>query len=505
MALEFNLTRAEFLDIAAVGQVIPVSLKIFGGNETPVGIYEKFSKTRKNTFLLESAEAGVWSRYSFIGISSRATITQTASKVQIDHPELCLPSGTTTGTSSLDIVEQIHESWKAALSQSLPPLASGLVGLFAWDTIQQIEQLPTPNQPAYKHPLLQLQLVQDIAVLDHKENAVLLISNVYCSADADFAASYDEAVTRLEQLFSELSSPSQPSYSSETNTENSEMVSNTTEAAFLEAVSRAKEYVRIGDVFQVVISQRFETAAKASALDIYRVLRSINPSPYMYLLNLEDEDGEYSIVGSSPEALVKIQNGSAVMHPIAGSRPRGSTAKEDLELEESLLSDAKEKAEHLMLVDLARNDLLKVCEPDSIVVTEFMKVHRFSHVMHLVSSVEGHLQPDASAIEVLKATFPAGTLSGAPKPRALEIIAELEPDDRGIFGGVVGYLDFAGNTDLAIAIRSAFIRDGKAYVQAGAGIVLDSDPISEYQETVNKASAVLRAIEQANRSFGKQA
>ncbi|MEN9954553.1 MAG: hypothetical protein RLZZ41_217, partial [Actinomycetota bacterium] len=235
-----------------------------------------------------------------------------------------------------------------------------------------------------------------------------------------------------------------------------------------------------------------------TSLDVYRSLRALNPSPYMYLLNFEDSDGLFSIVGSSPEALVKVTKSRAVLHPIAGSRPRGDSAEEDAKLAESLLSDKKEQAEHLMLVDLARNDLLKVCKPDSVSVTEFMAVERYSHIMHLVSTVEGDVIEGASAVDVVKATFPAGTLSGAPKPKALEIIHELEPINRGLFGGVVGYFDFSGNADLAIAIRTVVLRDGKAHVQAGAGIVLDSVAESENEETISKASAPLRAVAMAN-------
>jgi anthranilate synthase component 1 len=263
-------------------------------------------------------------------------------------------------------------------------------------------------------------------------------------------------------------------------------------------VNQAKHFVKIGDVFQVVLSQRFDVATEASALDIYRVLRALNPSPYMYLVNMEDEAGSYAVVGSSPEALVKVNNGHAVMHPIAGSRPRGGDSEQDQLLEASLLADAKERAEHLMLVDLARNDLLKVCEPTSVAVTEFMQVHKFSHIQHLVSTVEGDIRADQSVVDVFRATFPAGTLSGAPKPRALEIIDSLESENRGLFGGVVGYFDFAGNADLAIAIRTVFLRNQVAHVQAGAGIVLDSDPKMEYEETKSKASAPLKAIQLAS-------
>jgi len=267
---------------------------------------------------------------------------------------------------------------------------------------------------------------------------------------------------------------------------------------FLDSVERAKEHVKKGDVFQVVLSQRFDQQLHASPLDCYRVLRLINPSPYMYLLNLKDDAGEFSVVGSSPEALVTVSDSAVTMHPIAGSRPRGKTTDEDNALAEGLIEDAKETAEHLMLVDLARNDLLKVCTPASVEVSEFMQIRRFSHIMHLVSTVEGRMTAQSSAVDVFRATFPAGTLSGAPKPKALEIIERLEPTSRGIFGGVVGYFDFAGNADLAIAIRTAFVRDSIAHVQAGAGIVLDSDPNSEFEETVNKARATLAAVSAAN-------
>jgi anthranilate synthase component 1 len=268
---------------------------------------------------------------------------------------------------------------------------------------------------------------------------------------------------------------------------------------FLDAVVTSKEYIRDGDIFQVVISQRFEVDTQAHAIDVYRILRSLNPSPYMYLLSLETPDGEpYHIVGSSPEALVKVQDGRVFTHPIAGSKPRGATPEEDSELEAELSGDEKERAEHLMLVDLARNDLLKVCTPGTVEVTEFMRVERFSHIMHLVSSVEGDLSPGTSSLDVFRATFPAGTLSGAPKPRALEIIDELEPAQRGVYGGVVGYFGFSGDVDLAIAIRTATILGGTAYVQAGGGLVADSDPASEFLESQNKAAAPLRAVAVAN-------
>src|SRR5690606_7072828 len=268
---------------------------------------------------------------------------------------------------------------------------------------------------------------------------------------------------------------------------------------YLAAVERSREYIRDGDVFQVVISQRFDHDVTAAPIDVYRVLRTLNPSPYMYLLALESPTGTpYKIVGSSPEALVKVQDGRVFTHPIAGSRPRGATPERDVELADELLADPKEQSEHLMLVDLARNDLSKVCVAGTVEVTEFMQVERFSHIMHLVSSVEGDLRADASPVDVFRATFPAGTLSGAPKPRALEIIDELEVAQRGVYGGVVGYFGLAGDADLAIAIRTATIVGGLARVQAGAGLVADSDAASEHLESQNKAAAPLRAVAIAN-------
>jgi anthranilate synthase component 1 len=347
-------------------------------------------------------------------------------------------------------------------------------------------------------------MVRDVIVVDHKTNSVLIVSNIYCDSATDYEQAYDEATLRIENLKSQLAEPTHHYLSSSNRESKLERKSTTSHSSFLKSIEKAKEHVRLGDVFQVVLSQRIDMDVQASPVDVYRVLRALNPSPYMYLLNYSDAHGNYAVVGSSPEALVKVSGSKVVMHPIAGSRPRGDNQAQDETFSESLLADQKERAEHLMLVDLARNDLLKVCEPSSVSVTQFMKIERFSHIMHLVSTVEGELAKGRTPVDVFKATFPAGTLSGAPKPRALEIINSLEEANRGIFGGVVGYLDFEGNADLAIAIRTAFIRDGIARVQAGAGIVLDSVPESEYQETLSKMSAVLAAIDQANSLFGNK-
>ena len=503
MSSNFNLSKEQFLQHVKPGAVIPLYLKVFAGDETPVGIYEKFSVGQTGTFLLESAEQGVWSRYSFIGVSSRNSIIQTDRELIIRGEKSITPDGAELPTEPLAAIASIQKAWTIVDIPELPPLTSGLVGLFSWDVIREIESLPEAPEKDYDRPKIHLEMVQEVLVVDHKTSSILLISNIYCDNDTDAVKSYELAQERIAKLLETLSDPRPPVISAIKESKDSQTKPRSSKSEFLSAIESAKVHVRAGDVFQVVLSQRFDLNVSARPIDVYRVLRALNPSPYMYLLNFSDDLGEYSVVGSSPEALVTVSDSKVVMHPIAGSRPRGENQLEDENYADSLLADDKERAEHLMLVDLARNDLLKVCDPSSVSVTQFMTIERFSHIMHLVSTVEGQLSKGKSAVDVFSATFPAGTLSGAPKPRALEIINDLESSNRGIFGGVVGYLDFAGNADLAIAIRTAFIRDGVARVQAGAGIVLDSDPESEFQETVNKMSAVITSIEQANALFGR--
>jgi anthranilate synthase component 1 len=419
-------------------------------------------------------------------------------RAQEGHSCLPLDDSDFDGLSELEALELMQGSWKAAPVAGLPPLVSGLVGLLGWDTIHQIEKLGSRKPKELNVPDLAMAVIRDLVVVDHQESSLKIVSNVYLGQGRNPESEYELAIERINNMKSQLLNLTTPFMADVDFLTEPAFSRRTTDKEFHQLVNKAREHVVAGDVFQVVISQRFDTEVSASSLDVYRMLRAINPSPYMYLLNFLDDDGAFSVVGSSPEALVRVKAGAAVLHPIAGSRPRGSNVEADTALAEELLGDAKEKAEHLMLVDLARNDLLKVCEASSVNVTEFMTVERYSHIMHLVSTVEGSLRKGVSAVEVVRATFPAGTLSGAPKPRALEIIEALEPTNRGLFGGVVGYFDFAGNADLAIAIRTAVIRDGFAHVQAGAGIVLDSVPELENQETLNKASAPLRAIQAAN-------
>ena len=503
--MSIQTTFEEFLTATKSSRVVPVIHEVFSDNQSPLSIFQALAEQNEGSFLLESAEQGVWSRFSFVGVNVRGRLVQNhGESVEWlsaagfsplpEDLDLALPSG------ALDALDAMQRNWKSEPSVQGIPLTSGLVGTIGWDVIRDIEVLPNGVVDDNPVPRISFSMIQDLVVIDHQSASLLFVSNVFIEGQSteELQGMFQVAKDRLSTMQKSLSMPRTP-YLAEINLNiEPESTSNQTKDEFIEAVLRAKEHVKIGDVFQVVLSQRFQTKIKASALEMYRVLRALNPSPYMYLLNGQDKFGKYAVVGSSPESLVTVSAGRVTTHPIAGSRPRGKDWESDHAFETSLVADQKETAEHLMLVDLARNDLLKVCEPSSVSVTEFQQVHRFSHIMHLVSTVEGDLRADLSPIDVFKATFPAGTLSGAPKPRALEIISELEPTARGIYGGVAGYFDFAGNSDLAIAIRTAVIRDNVATVQAGAGIVLDSDPVSEYEETKSKARAPLRAIAASN-------
>jgi anthranilate synthase component 1 len=347
-------------------------------------------------------------------------------------------------------------------------------------------------------PELAMMLVTDLAVLDHTDGTVLLIANALRGADGGGgrygAGGYDDAVTRLDAMAADLTKAVPPGVATLETAEAPSVLSNLEPGVFQDGVERIREHIRAGDAFQVVLAQRFELATDVDALDLYRVLRATNPSPYMYLLRFAGRDTPFDVVGSSPEALVTVTGTSAVVHPPAGTRPRGATPEEDVRLAEGLLADPKERAEHVMLVDLARNDLGRVCVPGSVEVPDFMRVEHYSHVMHLVSTVSGEVGSEYDALDVFDATFPAGTVSGAPKPRAMEIIESLEPTRRALYAGTVGYVDASGDMDMAIAIRTAVLHQGRAYVQAGAGIVADSDAATEEAETRHKARAVLSAI-----------
>ncbi|MQA05700.1 MAG: anthranilate synthase component I [Streptosporangiales bacterium] len=473
--------------------VVPVTRRLLADGETPVGLYRALAGDRAGTFLLESAEHGrSWSRYSFVGVRSRATLTvKDGNAVWLGDPPPCVPR---TG-EPLTVLRDTIETLRSPRDTGLPPLTGGMVGYVAYDAVRRIERLPDSTVDDLHVPDLTMLLATDLAVLDHHDGTVLLIANAFPGDDPDSA--YDDAVARLDEMTAALRQPAAASAVTMDPQATPRFSCNTPDGGYQDAVRKAKEYIRAGDCFQIVPSQRFEMRTTATPLDIYRVLRTTNPSPYMYLLNL----GDHHVVGSSPEAHVKVTEGSAMLHPIAGTRPRGATAEEDAALEQELAADPKERAEHLMLVDLGRNDLGRVAAAGTVDVQQFMEVERYSHVMHLVSTIVCDLAPGRTAFDVLAATLPAGTLSGAPKVRAMEIIDELESTRRGLYGGTVGYLDFAGDLDMAIAIRTALVREQVAYVQAGGGIVADSVPDDEDQETRNKAAAVLAAVAVAE-TFG---
>jgi anthranilate synthase component 1 len=475
-------------------RVIPVTRRLLADGDTPVGLYRRLAQDRPGTFLLESAEHGrVWSRYSFIGVRSVATLSERDGQVHwTGAPPVGLPLEGDPLTAVRDTIAWLH----TPRLPDLPPLTGGLVGYLTYDCVRRWERLPDTAVDDVPVPELSVMLATDLAVLDHDDGSVLLIANAvnHDNTDARVDDAWADACRRLDAMTADLVAPADGGVTAlDLAVDVSDVTSTAPEGGYPDAVERVKEHIRAGDAFQVVLSQRFETPTTATALDVYRVLRILNPSPYMYLLRFDDLD----VVGSSPEALVKVNEGRALLHPIAGTRPRGASPEEDAALAAELVADPKERSEHVMLVDLGRNDLGRVCDPGSVEVVDFFSVERYSHVMHIVSTVVGQVSPGLTAYDVLAACFPAGTLSGAPKPRAMEIIESIEPVRRGLYGGAVGYLDFAGDLDTAIAIRTVLLRDGTAYVGAGAGIVADSDPHLEDAECRNKAAAVLTAIRAA--------
>ncbi|WP_328945156.1 anthranilate synthase component I [Streptomyces sp. NBC_00250] len=494
-----------FRKLATDRRVIPVSRRLLADGDTPVGLYRKLAAERPGTFLLESAENGrSWSRYSFIGVRSDATLTVKDGEAHwLGTPPVGVPTDGDPLLALRATVETLHtpRDLDRVLGGGLPPFTGGMVGYLGYDIVRRLEKIGDSTRDDLRLPELTMLLTSDLAVLDHWDGSVLLIANAINHNDLETGVeeAYAHAVARLDAMEADLARPVATAPTALPASELPEFSALWGGPAYQDAVEDIKERIRAGEAFQVVPSQRFETPCTASALDVYRVLRATNPSPYMYLFRFENG---FDVVGSSPEALVKVEDGHALLHPIAGTRHRGATPQEDHDLAEELLADPKERAEHLMLVDLGRNDLGRVCTPGSVEVVDFMSVERYSHVMHIVSTVTGEVAEGRTAFDVLTACFPAGTLSGAPKPRAMQIIEELEPSRRGLYGGCVGYLDFAGDADTAIAIRTALLRDGTAYVQAGAGVVADSDPVAEDNECRNKAAAVLRAVHTANRMNG---
>ena len=479
------ITEQEFKQLARQGyNRIPLVAETFADLDTPLSLYLKLAN-RPYSYLLESVQGGErFGRYSFIGLPAATIISVSANRITVKHS-----GGETThhADNPLDFIKDYQSGFKVAPLSGLPRFTGGLAGYFGYDTVRYFEpRLSRAQKPdVLGTPDILLMLTEQLAVVDNLSGKLTFI--VY--ANPEQADAYTMARQRLNELTQRLRSPVEIPRAPAMH--GGEAKSEFGEAAFMQAVEKAKRYIVDGDIMQVVLSQRMSQPFPAAPLSLYRALRSLNPSPYMFYYDM----GDHHVVGASPEILVRLEGDNVTVRPIAGTRPRGKTPQQDAALGEELLADPKELAEHLMLIDLGRNDVGRVAQHGSVKLTEKMVIERYSHVMHIVSNVEGTLKPGLDAIDVLKATFPAGTVSGAAKVRAMEIIDELEPSKRGIYAGAVGYLGFNGDMDLAIVLRTAVIKNTTLYVQAGAGIVADSVPASEWMETQNKARAVLRAAE----------
>lgn len=487
-------TLEAFKRIAAPGSLVPVHMDVVADLDTPVAAYLKIAKDQQYSFLLESVErADTIGRYSFLGANPSIVFRSKGRRVTVSR------NGTETSYESEDPLGELKTlmaQYRPVEVSGVPAFHGGAVGYMSYDQVRFFESLPDTNPDSLNLPDLYFMITDTILIFDHVNNFLKIVSNAHVADDP--VAAYNEAVRKIEGIAQVLKrplvAPVERVYNSDTNRD---MRSNFTKDQFCDAVRKAKEYICAGDIFQVVLSQRFERDLHVSPVNLYRALRCINPSPYMLLLQFPD----VTLVGSSPEVMTQVRNGRCMVRPIAGTRPRGATTEQDVALEKELLADEKEIAEHIMLVDLGRNDVGRVSRPGTVAPSRLMTIERYSHVMHIVSQVEGEMREDADAFEALRATFPMGTVSGAPKIRAMEIIDELEPVRRGPYSGGAGYIGFNGEMDTCIVIRTMIIKDGVAYVQAGAGIVYDSVPEREYEETVNKAKALFRALEFAEKGL----
>ncbi|WP_018142218.1 anthranilate synthase component I [Thioalkalivibrio sp. ALJ7] len=489
------MTPEQFDQLAREGyNRIPLVREVLADLETPLSIFLKLAN-RPYSYLFESVQGGErWGRYSFIGLPARTRVRVHGHEITVETDGTVMEQ--TTETDPLAWIEAYQARFKAAELPGLPRFTGGLVGYFGFETVRLIEpRLEGPEKPdALGLPDILLMVSEEVVVYDNLSGRLYLVVH----ADTTQADGQAVAAARLDDLETRLGEPLVPPEDPPHPHAVPEYVAGWSAEGFRAAVARAQEYIMDGDVMQVVLAQRMSVPFSAPPLNLYRALRALNPSPYMYFLDLDD----HHVVGASPEILVRLEDDRVTVRPIAGTRPRGRTEEEDRALEVELLADPKERAEHLMLIDLGRNDVGRVCEIGSVEVTDTMSIERYSHVMHIVSNVEGRLAPGHSPMDVLRATFPAGTVSGAPKIRALEIIDELEPVKRGPYSGAVGYLSWSGNMDTAIAIRTAVLHDGELHIQAGAGVVHDSVPENEWQETLNKGRAVVRAAETALGGLG---
>jgi len=480
-----------FEALATRGNLIPVVREVMADLDTPLSLFQRLDDGR-TSFLLESVEGGEkWARYSFIGTGSRAIFrargraAEWSENGETEHFEV--------EGDPLEILRNRLARFRPAVPEdlSLPRFVGGAVGVVSYDWVRFVEKIPDDNPDEIGIPELWFSLPETVVVYDNVRHSALIVRQVELVEGADLAESYAEAVAAIDSTLARLRTPITPSPPGQPVSAPMDVQRSVEREAFHTVVKKAKEYIEAGDIFQVVLSQQFRIPLQVDPFTIYRHLRLVNPSPYLFFLRCEGP----VILGSSPEALVRLDHGRIDVRPIAGTRRRGANAEEDARLEADLLADAKERAEHLMLVDLGRNDVGRVAEIGSVDVNEYAVIERYSHVIHIVSNVTGTLRPELDWLDLLRATFPAGTLSGAPKVRAMEIIDELENQRRGPYGGCVGYIDYSGNMDTAIAIRTLVINDGEIFLRTGAGIVADSDPESEYQECLNKAGALIQAID----------
>jgi len=504
-------TLDEFLKLAAQGNVIPITRRLLADIETPLSAYRKI-RGQGESFLFESVEGGEHlGRYSFVGCNPRAVIRQTGDRVEVIEngkvietfvigrdalPRVQADQQVSPAVKDgLVVVERVMKKYRAVRLPGLPRFTGGAIGLIGYEFIHDVEPVvPRPPKDELQTPTMVFLIADQLLIFDRVAQTITVLVNAFLDGVANPAEVYEDAVGEIERLVSLLEQPSEHHpVSLPDEVPPVPFESNVAKEKFFANVLKAKEYITAGDIIQVVGSQRFSTPVKASPIDVYRAVRSVNPSPYMFLLEL---DG-FSLVGASPEIHVRCEDGRVEIRPIAGTRRRGKTDVEDAALEKELLADPKERAEHVMLVDLARNDIGRVCDFGSVQVKDLMVIERYSHVMHIVSEVEGKLSADKTLYDLMRATFPAGTVSGAPKIRAMQIISELEQTTRGPYGGCVGYFSFNSNLDTCITIRTALLKNGKAYVQAGGGWVNDSTPEGEFQETVNKSMAMRKAVAMA--------
>jgi anthranilate synthase component 1 len=505
-------TQEEFLQLAARGNVIPITRRLLADFETPLSAYRKI-RGQGESFLFESVEGGEHlGRYSFVGCNPRAVIKQTGNRVEVREngrviKKFTIPTKHTEASEKcvrdgLEVVERVLARYRAVTLPGLPRFTGGAVGFIGYEFIHDVEPVvPRPPRDELGTPTIYFLIADELLIFDRVAQTITVLVNAIIEEGLSADAAYENAVNEIERLVSLLEQPTEHTpVSVPVEVPSIPFESNVDREKFLANVARSKEFITAGDIIQVVGSQRFSATTKAAPLDVYRAARTINPSPYMFLLELEG----FALVGASPEIHVRCEDHKVEIRPIAGTRRRGKTADEDVAMEKELLADPKERAEHVMLVDLARNDIGRVCDYGSVQVRELMVIERYSHVMHIVSSVEGQLSADKTPYDLMRATFPAGTVSGAPKIRAMQLISELEGTTRGPYAGCVGYFSFNGNLDTCITIRTALLKDGKAYVQAGGGWVNDSEPEAEFQETVNKSKAMLKAVALAE-TFAKTA